>query len=88
MDTKDPRDLIDHLMSRGVLGSMLVGTGVGKVVEHLVVLATGSTVSSLIGWSVATVAFVSLYVFWADFSDYVTDAAEDATEALEDSGDG
>lgn len=76
---KRPREVVDHLMSRGVLGSMLVGTGVGKVVEKLVVLATGGTLASLVGWVVATVVFVSLYIFWADF----TEAADGVTETLD-----
>lgn len=83
MQLRDPRQVLAHLFSRGVLGSALVAVSVGKVVEKLVIiLAPMSPFHRLIGWSVAAALFVTLYVYWADFEQ----AVEDATDAVSDSG--
>jgi len=72
-----PSTVVSHLFSRGVLGSMLVGTATGKVVEKIVILTFGSPASRLIGWIVSLVIFVTLYVYWADFQDFVEEATDE-----------
>lgn len=79
---RGPSDVVGHLFSRGVLGSMLVGTATGKVVEKVIVLLTASPFARLIGWSVALAVFVYLYVYWATFEDAVADAADSAADAV------
>jgi hypothetical protein len=83
MKARRPSTVVSHLFSRGVLGSMLVGTATGKVVEKVVILAFGSTWARLVGWTFATLVFVTLYVYWADFSDAVQEAADGAADAVE-----
>lgn len=73
---RDPRRVVRHLFSRGVLGSILVGTAVGKVVEKVVILSTGSPSARLVGWTVAALVFTYLYVFWADFEEVVEEAVD------------
>mgnify|MGYP006286625593 CR=1 FL=1 len=82
MKARRPSAVVDHLFSRGVLGSMLVGTATGKVVEKtILIVAPDSTVARLTGWLATLAVFVALYVYWADFEQRVTDAADSVADA-------
>jgi hypothetical protein len=74
---RDPRDVLDHLFSRGVLGSILVGLAVGRVVELSIRLLTPMALTArLAAWGVTTALFVWLYVFWADIEAFASKAAD------------
>lgn len=81
---RDASEVIDHLFSRGVLGSMLVGTAVGKAVEYsILILTPRAQFARLAAWIVATFGFVMLYLYWAEF-EQAADSAADAVQGGDD----
>ncbi len=58
------RDHIDHIFSRKLLGSVFVGSSAMKIVEKIIALSTTSTEAMLVGWGIAFVAAVVLFVYW------------------------
>lgn len=70
-------DAWDELFSRDMLGAVLVGAAIGKVVEKALNLIADGTAALLIAWSVAAVAFVIAFVYWHKLEQ----AAEDAKDA-------
>lgn len=84
MDLRDPREVLAHLFSRGVLGSALVAVSVGKMVEKAVILlAPMSPAYRFVAWSGAALLFTTLYVYWADFQDAVSEAADAAADSVD-----
>lgn len=61
---KSPRELIDEIFSREVLGGVLVGVAAGKIVEKVLILLFATTQGMLIGWTIAFIIFVLLFVYW------------------------
>jgi len=81
---RQPSTVLDHLFSRGVLGSILVGTACGKTVEYGILILTPTVqVARLAAWLTATFGFVILYVYWADFEQAASDAADSAADAVQ-----
>ena len=82
-DTK-ARDAVDEIFSRDVLGAILFGAAVGKVVEKGLNLIASDTAALLIGWSIAAAVFFVVFVFWHRFEEAANDAKDKVEEATND----
>lgn len=58
------RNRLDEVFSRQMLGSILVGAAVGKIIEKFLNIFFMTTVDLLVGWSIAFVLFTFLFVYW------------------------
>lgn len=70
------RKRIDEIFSRRMLGSVLLGSSAGKVVEKLLNLIFDTTFTLFIGWSVSFVVFAVLFIYW----DVIETAVDEATD--------
>lgn len=74
----------DRLFSRDVLGAVVVGSGVGKVVEKCLNLYFDTTVGLLYGWSIAVVFGVLIFVYWHKIEAATDEAADKVEDAVDD----
>lgn len=58
------RQRLDHVFSRQMLGSVLLGAAAGKIVEKTLLLALDSTLALLAGWTGAFAVFLVAFVYW------------------------
>jgi ABC-type dipeptide/oligopeptide/nickel transport system permease component len=77
-------DRIDQIFSRKMLGSVLVGSTAGKIVEKIIELISNTTFSALIAWIVAFIIAVVLFVWWDEIQSATVDTAGDAKEKVSD----
>lgn len=68
------RERLDHIFSRQMLGSVLVGSAAGKVVEKALNIFLDGAVPLLAGWFAAFLVFVTLFAYWEQVSRTVEDA--------------
>lgn len=61
---KTPRERLDEIFSRQMLGSVLVGAAASKIIEKLLQLLSTDTFALLAAWTVAFCTFVVLFVYW------------------------
>lgn len=81
---KKTRKRLDEVFSRQMLGSILVGVAAGKIIEKVLNLWFNTTASLLIGWTLAFVVFVALFVYWEEVESRAKDAAESAKEKADE----
>lgn len=75
---------IDEIFSRKMLGSVLVGSTAGKIVEKIIELFTGTTITELFGWIVAFTFAVMLFIWWEEVESTATKTASEAKEKVSD----
>lgn len=71
-----PDKVIDRVFSRDVLGSILLGGSISKVVEKTLNIVSGQTVDLLILWMISSILFLMLFIYW----DRVESTVEEATD--------
>lgn len=74
----------DTLFSRDVLGAILFGGAVGKVVEKTLNLYTDTTFGLLIAWSIAAAVFFAVFIYWHRIEDATDAAADKVEDAVDD----
>lgn len=78
-----PRQRINEIFSRDVLGSVLVGLAGGKIVEQAVVLAAPGRPRRLVAWAVAFGLFVVLFAYWEHVERRVQEVAAGESDSEE-----
>lgn len=81
------RRRVDEIFSREVLGSILVSLSMGKVVEAALAIVAPGAVAKLVGWLVLSVTFVLVFAYWERVARAAKQAAEDASEKVEEASD-
>jgi len=96
---RDAKQAWSELMSRDVLGAVVVGTSAGKLVEWCLTLSAylllgGSTedlveaLTHIILWSITIWVGVWIFVYWHRVTQAAEDAAEEAIDQAQQSTDG
>lgn len=67
------RQAWDELFSREMLGAVLVGSALGKIVEKALNLALDSTAALLGGWAGTFALAVAVFVWWHRLAEAVED---------------
>lgn len=71
------REQLDRLFSRKMLGSVLIGSSLGKVVEWQLNVRFDGASEMTAAWSAVFVLSVVIFVFW----EHLERSAEDAVDA-------
>ena len=79
------RDAVDEIFSRDVLGAILFGAAIGKVIEKGLNLIADGTATLLVGWSFAAIVFFGVFVFWHRIEEAASDTKDNVEEAASDS---
>lgn len=91
---RQARKAWDTIFSREVLGSIVIGSASGKLVENMIALvvltALGpeahplwETVGYIIAWGVALPVGIYIFVYWHRIAETAKEAAEQAQDATD-----
>lgn len=75
---RSARKRLNEIFSRQMLGSVLVGATASKIVEKLIILATGSVVAELVAWIIAFHIAIFVFVYWERLERAAKASSDDA----------
>lgn len=80
---RSARKRLNEIFSRQMLGSVLVGATASKIVEKLIILATGTVVAELIAWTIAFHLAIFVFVYWERLERAAKASSDDAKDTVD-----